>query len=85
MSFNIKRKLKNLEGETFYTITGVPYTYHFVADNVIQTDRANRNIPLSDFQKSIDFSPSKPSQLPDYINGRSYIFGIITDSRFING
>ena len=83
MYLDIKRKLKGLEGQVFFTVTGKPYTYCFVGENILRTDRTNRNIPISDFQKAVALAPSKPSQMPDSINGRSYIFGIITDNRFI--
>ena len=83
MTMNVKRKLKELEGQLFFTVTGIPYTFRFIEENIVRTDRANRNIPVSDFEKAIALAPAKPSQMPDSINGRSYIFGIITDSRFI--
>ena len=51
--------------------------------NLVNEDKnisfANRGI---DFEKAINMAPEKPSQLPMSINGRSYVFGIITDSRF---
>ncbi len=83
MNLDIKKKLKELEGHVFFTVTGKPYTYCFVGENILRTDRTNRNIPISDFEKAIELAPNKPSQMPDSINGRSYIFGIITDGRFI--
>ena len=82
MELDIKRKLKALEGQVFFTVTGKPYTYRFIGENVLRTDRTNRNIPIYDFEKAIELKPDKPSQMPDSINGRSYIFGIITDRRF---
>ena len=83
MYTDIKRKLKSLEGQVFFTVTGKPYTYFFIGESILRTDRTNRNIPITDFEKALDIAPSKPSEMPDYINGRSYIFGIITDNRFI--
>ena len=83
MLVDIKRKLRKLEGQVFFTVTGKPYTYYFIGESILRTDRANRNIPLSDFEKAVSLAPRKPSQLPDFINGRSYVFGIITDNRFI--
>ena len=82
MTENIRSILKELEGQTFFTVTGKTYTYNFVGENMIRTSRANRNIFISDFEKAINMAPEKPSQLPMSINGRSYVFGIITDSRF---
>ena len=83
MYLDVKKKLKELEGQMFFTVTGKPYTYCFIGENILRMDRANRNIPISDFEKAVALAPKRPSQMPDYINGRSYIFGIITDNRFI--
>ena len=51
MTMNVKRKLKELEGQLFFTVTGIPYTFRFIEENIVRTDRANRNIPVSDFEK----------------------------------
>ena len=85
MIADIRYKLKELEGQTFFTVTGKSYTYYFIGENMLRTSRANRNISLADFEKAIAIAPEKPSQLPMSINGRSYVFGIITDSRFKSG
>ena len=81
MSIDVKSKLKELEGETFYTITGLPYTYEFVGENIIKPSRTNYNIHLKNFEIAIEINPTRLNQIRK-VRGPSYIFGIITDSRF---
>jgi hypothetical protein len=35
----LKNKLKALEGETFFTATGLPFTFELVGENAIRTSR----------------------------------------------
>lgn len=81
MNIDIKRKLKELEGETFYTVTGKPYTYEFVGENIIKPSRANYRIHLSNFEKATEINPTELHQIRE-VRGPSYVFGIITDKRF---
>lgn len=81
MNVYIKDKLKKLEGETFYTVTGKPYTYEFVGENIIKPNRANYRIHLSNFEKAIKINPTELRQIRE-VRGPSYVFGIITDKRF---
>lgn len=82
MNIDIKSKLKELEGETFYTVTGKPYTYEFLSENVIKSSRARYHISLSSFEKAIEINPTRVCQIQKEVRGPSYVFGIITDSRF---
>lgn len=82
MSIDIKSKLKQLEGETFYTVKGLPFTYRFVTENAIKTDRTDYNISISSFYKAIELNPKKPGEISRKIRGSSYVFGIISDNRF---
>ena len=83
MNIDSKRKLKELEGETFYTIKGIPFTYQFVSENAIRIcERKPYNITIADFEKAIEIKPTKPNQITNMVRGSSYIFGIITDKRF---
>lgn len=81
MIIDIKARLKTLEGETFHTVTGIPYTYEFVGENMIRPSRTSYTIHLSNFEKAIDIAPTDLKQLRS-VRGPSYVFGIITDSRF---
>ena len=78
---NIRDKLKELEGETFYTVTGKPYTYKFVRENAILTTRTKYVLNLSNFEKALKIQPTELRQIRE-VRGPSYIFGIITDKRF---
>lgn len=79
---NIKQKLKELEGEIFYTKSKIPFTYHFANENAIQiNDRKPYHLSISNFEKALEKSPAKPSDLKE-LRGSSYVFGIITDNRF---
>ncbi len=81
MKMDVKDKLKQLEGEQFYTVTGKSYTYEFVGENAIKPSRANQYISLADFERAIEINPTKLSQIRT-VRGPSYVFGIITDKRF---
>ncbi|MBE7090296.1 MAG: hypothetical protein E7363_00030 [Clostridiales bacterium] len=81
MKVDIKSKLKELEGETFYTVTGKSYTYEFVGENNIKPSRANYTIHLSNFARAVEISPTELRQIRE-VRGPSYVFGIITDKRF---
>lgn len=78
---NIRDKLKELEGETFYTVTGKPYTYKFVRENAILTTRTKYVLNLSNFEKALKIRPTELRQIRE-VRGPSYVFGIITDKRF---
>ena len=77
----IRRKLKTFEGETFYTSRGLPFTYRFIDENRIVVDRTYYPLDLSNFEKAIEIGPRKTSDI-SVVRGPSYVFGIITDSRF---
>ena len=81
MNINLKSKLKELEGKVFYTVTGKPYTYKFVNESIIKTNRTNYNIHLNNFEKAMEIMPTELSEIKE-VRGASYVFGIITDPRF---
>lgn len=83
MNIDIKSKLIELEGETFYTQRKIPFTYKFVSKNAICiSERKAYNISIANFEKAIDINPTKPSEITNLVRGGSYVFGIIKDSRF---
>lgn len=79
---DIKNKLKALEGQTFYTVTGKAFVFEFVGENTIKVSRTAYPIHLSNFEKALNINPAKPSDLTDAVRESSYIFAIITDKRF---
>ena len=83
MNVGIQEKLRELEGETFYTKKGIPFTYQFISESTIHiSKRRPHNISITDFEKAIEINPQKPSEITNVVHGSSYVFGIITDNRF---
>ena len=80
---DIASELKKLEGEIFYTKTGVPFRYYFAGENVIRiAERKPYNISLLNFQKALELNLKKSKKITYSVRGASYVFGIITDKRF---
>ena len=83
MNVDVRGKLKELEGETFYTRKKIPFVYKFISESTVRiAERKHYNISIADFEKAIEINPTKPSEITNMVRGSSYIFGIITDSRF---
>ncbi len=79
---SIAHKLKELEGNTFHSVTKIPFTYKMISDNAIQIDgRKPHPLSLANFEKALKIDPKKPSDLKN-VRGSSYVFAIITDKRF---
>lgn len=77
----IWKRIKMYEGETFYTKTGCPYTYH-VRNHIMVLENTNRNIPIGDFEKALAVAnPGVVEFQRMNLQGPSYIYGIITDYR----
>ena len=75
-------KLKSLEGETFKTVTGLEFTFHFVSDNAICTSRTKYNLTRANFEKALALCPiAQPGDISKIIHGSSYVYSIITDER----
>lgn len=74
-------RIKAYSGETFYTKTGIPYTYH-VKDRLVVLENTNQNIPVGEFEKALSVdNPSVAEFNRLNLRGPSYIYGIITDPR----
>ena len=80
-------KLKEYEGEVFYTVKGYPFTYKFIKENVFVIIREgrvlNRQVYYSSVEKAIAMNPKKVSDIGRKIIAGSYIFALITDRRMI--
>ncbi|WP_448783938.1 hypothetical protein [Blautia sp.] len=75
-------KLKEHEGEVFYTVTGLEFTYKFVGENSIKTSRAEQLLAKSNFSKAIEHLPlSGPGEISKIVRGSAYVFSLLTDSR----
>ena len=68
-------------GETFYTKTGKPFTYH-LRNNYIVLENTNRSIPRKQVEEALMI---KSDVVTDYnrFQGYAYLFGLIHDSRIV--
>lgn len=71
----------DFKGQIFHTCEGLPFTY-LVEGNFVVTSRTKRRIHKSQFEKAFAISPLKNvAQLQNLVQGPSYVFAILTDSR----
>lgn len=74
----------NHEGETFYTVRKIPYTYVVKEDYILINDDSRRHITKENIEKALKIeNPTCTKIGNEGIWGPSYIFGIITDNRII--
>ena len=79
---NVWANICKYEGETFFTVRKIKYTY-VVNDNCIFINNdSRRKITKDAIKKALYIEDPKPSKIQkENIWGPSYVFGIITDSR----
>ena len=77
---SIWEKVKQHQGEVFYTTTGLEFTYEVVDEKVIHS-RSKATLSRSDFEKAVLLNPQKASDLHNDVSGPSYVYAIITDPR----
>ena len=66
------------EGQTFYTVTNLEFTYEVVGSAII-TSRTSYKITKSNFEKALGYMPiSKPAIINKHIIGSSYVYAILT-------
>ncbi len=77
---NIWEAIKDHEGEIFYTVRGLPFTY-FIENNCVIPSRQKKKVPLcrSNFERAADLKPQKLSDIPNDIMGQSYVFAIVKE------
>lgn len=69
-----------LEGEEFEQEKGRPFRYGISGNSVVPST-TNRLLPRSHFARAFDRAPLRgPGQLQD-LQGPSYLFAILTDTR----
>jgi len=84
MQFNIINKLKEFEGETFFTIRKIPYKYVVHSDYILINGDAKRRITKSALEKALTIINPTPAKIEaENIWGPSYVYGIITDKRIV--
>ena len=78
----IWNKITQLQGESFSTIRNIDFTYQ-IQDNRFIRNGINWNITKKDFQFVYDnFKQyNGPGSIPPAINGRSYVWAILNDTR----
>lgn len=77
---SIWEKVKQHQGETFQTVTGLKFTYKVIGEKVIHT-RSKATLSRSAFEKAVSLNPQKPSDLHNAVFGPSYVYAIISDPR----
>lgn len=84
---NIESVWQNIlahEGETFYTVTGLPFTYVVESENKIRPYRGNGKrweLTKELFEKALSYSDFSDKNFYKKIVGPSYVRGILEDSR----
>jgi phage-related protein len=80
----MKDKIIACEGQKFFTVTGLPFTYKFHSHYIVPIRNGreiNQHIQLTEIEKAIKLSPSTPGEISSVVRGSSYVFAIINDSR----
>ena len=73
-----------LEGESFYTATGLEFTYEVVNDHEIipyRDGEARWKLSKEVFKKALQFSKFSGKEFNSTIIGSSYVAGILNDFR----
>lgn len=74
-------KIKANEGETFYTVSGLPFTYKVIGGAVVPS-RTKQNISQSCFEKALNLMPLKgPGDISNIVRGSAYVYSVLTDKR----
>jgi hypothetical protein len=75
------RRIKALEGNTFETKTGLPFTFKLAGD-VFHPSRTQYNIAKSDFGKALDLVPFEgPGIVNRLVRGPTYVWAVLHDRR----
>ena len=75
-------RIKQYEGETFFTITGIEYSYVVYTYFLQVNDLKSRKITKNMIEKAIAIDNPTPQKIGlEGCRGPSYVWGIITDKR----
>ena len=78
---NVWERTLNHQGEIFYTVTKIPFTYQ-VNGNSVVPDHTKYPINKSQFIKVYEMKDiQRPGQISNIIRGSAYVFAILTDDR----
>ena len=80
----IWENIKRHSGDTFKTVTGIPYDFH-VDGEYIRLHNTNWSIPKKDVENALLVKEPTVSKFKKAgFQGPSYLYGIITDNRIKN-
>jgi hypothetical protein len=74
------RRLKELQGQEFETIRGLPFTFD-IAGNVFHPSRTEYNIGRSDFEKALELVPFAGPGVIKALRGTPFIWAVLHDER----
>lgn len=78
----IWNRICKYSGDTFYTKTGIPFTYH-IRNAYICLENTNRTIPKCQVEEAIDIKSDKVIDYNKY-QGPAYLYGLLHDKRIVN-
>ena len=80
----IWENIKRHSGETFKTVTGIPYDFH-VDGEYVRLHNTNWSIPKKDVENALLVKEPTVSKFKKAgFQGPPYLYGIITDNRIKN-
>ena len=77
-------RIVSLEGETFFTVTGLPFTYKMLGDNRLQPTRNGSGkwiVSKEMVEKANAMLGGNKTDFNKAIIAPSYVYGILTDRR----
>ena len=74
--------LQKCEGEVFHQIRGKPFTYRIKGQSLALTT-TNRSIPRSQIERALERLPVTNTMPFQDLQGPSYVFALLNDSRII--
>ena len=75
------KKITDCAGQTFYTKTGVPFSYH-IRNEYIYLENTNRAIPKRQVEESLSIRSDFVSDYKKF-QGSEYLFVILHDERIL--
>lgn len=73
-------RIESHAGERFQQKRGGEFTYA-VSGSSLTTDRANRNLPRSDFEEALHLVPLDGPGQVQHLQGPSFVYAILMDER----
>ena len=81
LTFNVAwQKIASLEGASFQTTTGVPFTYKFHKTYVV-VSRGEQSIPRTYFEKVFRRLQEGTLESSPVLQGQTFVLAILTDAR----